>query len=173
MATTEHSIFCDGACPGNGTKTARASWAFAYWPHPLHTVGGPPATEEAAPLDPLTPQTNQRAELTALLRALEWAKEELITESGSTITIYTDSVYAMKCTTEWGPKWKRDGWTRSSGKPLENLDLVKPLVDLWQSENTADHTWVLEHVPGHSKKPGPEKHGNDWVDAAAVAALSP
>lgn len=166
-----HSIFCDGACPGNGTKSARASWAFAYWPGDLDHVKAPPATEEAAPLDPLKPQTNQRAELTALLKALEWAKHELITEDGATVTIYTDSVYAMKCTTEWGPKWKADGWTRSSGKPLENLDLVKPLVDIWHSESKR-FTWVLQHVPGHSKKPGPKKFGNDWVDAAAVAVLS-
>jgi ribonuclease HI len=160
MRNTNHdvermaSIFCDGACPGNGTKHAYGGWAWAYWPGP---ITGEPATYGAGKL--VGDATNQRAELTALLKALQWAAAQ-----GITVDIYSDSQYAINCTTVWGPGWKRKGWKRSSGEPLLNLDLIKQLVDLWKP------CWPLHHVRGHQKGSSPEAYGNNWVDRAAVAA---
>jgi len=104
--------------------------------------------------------TNQRAELTALLESLRWAAAHPELK----ITIYTDSMYAINCTSKWGPGWKRKGWNRGSGEPLMNLDIIKPLVEIWRP------CWQLQHVRGHQTGSGPEVHGNNWVDRAAVAA---
>jgi ribonuclease HI len=152
------SVFCDGACRGNGTRRAVAGWAWAYWPG---VARGEPTASGSAGLPP--PATNQRAELMALLEALRWIQAQ-----GSHIdpvTIYTDSQYTIKCTTVWGPSWKKKGWRRDSGEPLQNLDIIKPLVDLWGTMRVP-----LVHVRGHQTGATPEAWGNNWVDRAAVAA---
>lgn len=158
MTTMKQSmgyIFCDGACSGNGTARAVAGWAWGYWPN---TVAGQPARHGAG--RPPGPATNQRAELTALLEALRsWSSA-----NGGPVTVMTDSMYAINCTSKWGPAWARKGWRRDSGEPLQNLDLIKPLVALWRP------AWRLEHVRGHQTGGGWQAYGNNWVDRAAVVA---
>jgi len=159
MIKTMASIFCDGACSGNGTRAAYGGWAWAFWPG---VARGEPMSYGAGKLKvpPSAAATNQRAELTALLESLRFAAAHPELK----ITIYTDSMYSINCTSKWGPGWKRAGWKRSSGEPLQNLDIIKPLVDLWKP------CWHLQHVRGHQTGAGPEVHGNNWVDRAAVAA---
>jgi len=152
------SIFCDGACSGNGTAHAYGGWAWAYWPGIAY---GEPKAFAAKKLvaGPGFHATNQRAELMALLEAVRFA----LTSQGP-VTIYTDSTYALKCASVWGPAWKKKGWKRDSGEPLQNLDIIKPLVDLWNPKVP------LVHVRGHQTGCGPLAQGNNWVDRAAVAA---
>ena len=162
MIKSMASIFCDGACSGNGTRAAYGGWAWAFWPG---VARGEPSHYGACKLKTVAngfvvAATNQRAELTALLEALRFAAAQPALK----VTIYTDSMYAINCTSKWGPGWKRKGWSRDSGEPLQNLDLIKPLVELWKP------CWALQHVRGHQKGSGPEVHGNNWVDRAAVAA---
>ena len=145
------AIFCDGACRGNGTRHAVAGWAWALWPSGIR---GEPAVARGAKL--AGPATNQRAELMALLEAMR---------HGINATIYTDSMYAINCTSVWGPSWKKKGWKRDSGEPLQNLDLIQPLVALWDKTR-----WPLRHVRGHQTGSSPEAYGNNWVDRAAVQA---
>ena len=149
------SIFCDGACKGNGQKGAVAGWAFGYWPGPVH---GEPATAAHAPLQGKD-HTNQRAELTALLESLRYVT--------APTKIYSDSMYAMNCASVWGPAWAKKDWTRSSGEPLQNLDLIKPLVATYLQKKSMV---TLHHVKGHQTGSSPEAWGNNWVDKAAVAA---
>lgn len=148
-------IFCDGACSGNGTARAVAGWAWAYWPG---HVAGQPVRHGSGRLTGLA--TNQRAELMALLEALRsWSSL-----NGGPVTVLTDSMYAINCTSKWGPAWARKGWRRDSGEPLLNLDLIKPLVTLWKP------AWQLVHVRGHQTNGSWQAHGNNWVDRAAVVA---
>jgi len=152
------SIFCDGACSGNGRKGAVGGWGWAYWSGP---VRGTPEVAAADRLDVPSglPATNQRAELTALLKVLRWLSANAVTS----VNIYTDSMYTINCTSTWGPAWKKAGWKRKTGEPLLNLDLIVPLVELWRP------AWVLHHVRGHQTNASPEAYGNNWVDQAAVA----
>lgn len=153
------SMFCDGSCRGNGQRGAFGGWAWGFWVGPIL---GSPIADGSAPLPHTPTPTNQRAELTALLEALRW----LSAQGVSSATIYTDSNYAIQCTSKWGPGWKKAGWKRSSGEPLQNLDLVKPLVDIWKPQ------WRLQHVYGHQKGTSDEAYGNNWVDRAAVEAAN-
>lgn len=155
-------IFCDGACKGNGYKGALGGWAYAYWPGP-RAVGEPQfssASRLAVGPEGEAP-TNQRAELKALLESLRFSK----TLEGPVI-IHTDSQYAMNCTEKWGPRWKKAGWKRASGEPLQNLDLIKELVDIFA---TLGARVSLKHVRGHQTNSSHEAWGNNWVDKAAVA----
>jgi len=150
-------VFCDGACPGNGTARAAAAWAWAYWDGPVTAVRGEPRIWGAKRLEGTA--TNQRAELKALLEAVRFCM------SRPGCTIYSDSMYAINCASVWGPSWKRKGWKRDAGE-IMNLDLIRPLVEEWASCRVP-----LKHVRGHQSV-GPEAHGNNWVDRAAVAAVT-
>jgi ribonuclease HI len=154
------SIFCDGACSGNGTRHAKAGWAWAYWPG--RAAG---EAEHSGSGVPPAPATNQRAELTAILEALRWWRSL----DGRAMTLYTDSMYSINCMTTWGPGWKRKGWKRAGGEPLQNLDLIVPMVDLWAAEATA-REWRIQHVRGHQSGSSPEAWGNNYVDRLAVVA---
>ena len=67
-------------------------------------------------------QTNQRAELLALSRALDLAPRN------RNIVIVSDSKYAINCVTEWYPNWQRNGWKNAAGKSVENRDLVEQVL---------------------------------------------
>ena len=161
-------LFCDGACSGNGKKGASGGWAWAVWvseaigaTRATGRIHGLPDTWAAGKLaTTMGVATNQRAELTALLEALTWIKDY----PHLSAIIYSDSKYAINCTSVWGAGWKRKGWTRPTG-PLQNLDLIQPLVELWESVKA--HV-KLEHVAGHQTGSSPTAYGNNWVDRAAV-----
>jgi ribonuclease HI len=155
------SIFCDGACRGNGQRGAVGGWAWAYW---NGEARGEPVTwgAEKLAVPPGQAATNQRAELTAMLEAIRWWKD--VAGGGGPITIYSDSLYSINCTSKWGPGWRRAGWKRTSGEPLQNLDIIVPLVETWKP------IWKMTHVRGHQTGSSPEVWGNNWVDRAAVVA---
>jgi ribonuclease HI len=152
------SIFTDGACKANGTRGAVAGWAWGFWNGPAR---GEPVAARAQRLEE-SPATNQRAELMALYDAMRWWSE---IGGGSDIVFYTDSQYAMNCASKWGPTWRSKGWKRGSteGGPLQNLDIIQPLVELWLLGR-----WAIRHVRGHQVGSGHEVWGNNWVDRAAV-----
>jgi hypothetical protein len=97
-----------------------------------------------------------------MLEAIRWWKD--VAGGGGPITIYSDSLYSINCTSKWGPGWRRAGWKRTSGEPLQNLDIIVPLVETWKP------IWKMTHVRGHQTGSSPEVWGNNWVDRAAVVA---
>lgn len=84
--------------------------------------------------------TNNRMELTAVIKGLESLKEKC------DVTIYSDSKYVINAfTCDWIKNWKRNGWRLGVNKELKNDDLWKALYKL-----TLQHeiTWVW--VKGHA-----------------------
>src|SRR5512144_2606154 len=106
-------LYTDGACSGN---PGPGGWAFILR-HPgsgkeMESSGGERET------------TNNRMELTAVVRGLEVLKKP------SHVTLMTDSVYVGKGLSEWMPKWKANGWRRREGtawKEVKNEDLWRRL----------------------------------------------
>ncbi len=141
--TIIYNIFTDGACPNNGKKGAKASYAIVF----LGTKEqGPPLFEVAAPVPYTEPQTNQRAELSAIYNAVQIVQERNIWKEATKICFYTDSQYAIKCITEWGPGWQAKGWKKRDGKPIEHLDLLKPLILLKAEKGSK---FSLRYVEAH------------------------
>ncbi len=126
-------IWADGGCRGNpgpggwGVLLKAGSNEKELW-------GGEPAT------------TNNRMELTALIRALEAMKRPVRAR------IHTDSQYVQKGISEWIHGWKRNGWKTSDKKPVKN-------ADLWQELDTLTRQHQLEWlwVKGHAGDPGNER----------------
>ena len=72
--------------------------------------------------------TSQRAELTALIMALEAGlrrKSQLRGNPHFQFSILTDSMYVINCLTKFHWKWKQNGWINSRGLPVSNQDLIQ------------------------------------------------
>lgn len=133
--------FCDGACSQNGKVTARAGYS-SVWPWHDEYSGG-------WPLDG-SPKTNNRAEFSGLIKTLEIA--DIIDPTGrKEVLVFTDSMFLIKCFTEWMPKWKRNGFKKSDGTAVLNQDLLVIIDDLLKKRKT-----TLKHVKAHTGK-------TDWV----------
>jgi len=126
-------IYADGACKGN---PGPGGWGaiLRAGASEKELFGGEPQT------------TNNRMELTAVIRALETL------EHPSKVEVYTDSQYVQKGISEWLPAWKRRGWRTADKKPVKN-------VDLWQElERAAGRHRVTWHwVKGHAGHPENER----------------
>jgi ribonuclease HI len=66
--------------------------------------------------------SNNRMELMACVKALEWALENAPWPDANRIYIVTDSQYVANCHTS-ARYWKRSGWRKQSGEPAANEDL--------------------------------------------------
>jgi len=136
--TDEVEIYADGACKGNpGPGGWGALLRVNGQERELH--GGEAAT------------TNNRMELTAVIRALE------ALEGRPAVRLYTDSQYVQKGITEWIHAWKRRGWRTADKKPVKNVDLWLRLDEVANGHRIEWH-WVKGHT-GH-----PE---NERADALA------
>ena len=159
-------IFTDGACTNNGKKFAKASWAFVVVDKDQTTEIG----YNSEKLKPFEPQTNQRAELNALLRGLQYAVQTLKTDS-TPITIWSDSEYAIHCTSKWGPTWWRNDWKKKGGE-IQHLDLIRELVPLYsQYKVQIEIKWIEAHTQGARQSQFPWCW-NHRVDQAATDALN-
>lgn len=95
-----------------------------------------------------TKQTNQRAELTAILRALD------IAPIHRDVTIYTDSKYSIDCVTNWYKNWERNGWVNAKGKPVENKDLVMDIREKIEERDLLKKGTYFVWVKGHASDAG-------------------
>lgn len=142
-------IYTDGACRGN---PGPGGWGA------LLTADG--HVMELSGAEPLT--TNNRMELTAVIRALEALKRP------SELRIFTDSEYVRRGITEWVRSWKARGWKTADRKPVKNQDLWERL-DALASGHEIEWRWVR----GHSGIPGNERVdqlANEAIDAMQAAA---
>lgn len=103
-----------------------------------------------------TPQTNQRAELTAILRALETVP---VTQG---VMIWSDSMYAINCVTEWFVKWEKNGWKTHKGQ-VQNRDLVEAVLIKIREREAEGTTTMIKWIKGHESS-----QGNIWADRLAV-----
>ncbi|KAK3706475.1 hypothetical protein LTR37_012685 [Vermiconidia calcicola] len=115
VAETPIRIYTDGSSLSNGRNNAIAGVGVYFGPMDKRNISEPLTG---------TKQTNQRAELTAFLRALEVAPRD------RKVVIVTDSKYAIQCCTEWFLNWRRNNWHNASNKPVENKDLIMKIIDM-------------------------------------------
>ena len=133
-AREDHStavvVYTDGACKGNpGPGGWGALLIFDGRERELY--GGERHT------------TNNRMELTAVIRALEALKRPCDVE------VYLDSQYVKHGIEGWIHGWKRNGWRTSDRKPVKNAELWRELDAL-----AAKHRIRWHWVRGHADTPG-------------------
>jgi ribonuclease HI len=143
-------IYTDGACRGN---PGPGGWAA------LLRIGE--HEREISGAEALT--TNNRMELTAVIRALEALKRPVEAR------LYTDSEYVRRGVTEWLPAWKARGWRTAERKPVKNQDLWQQLDELRMPHRIEWH-WVPAHA-GVSDNERVDRLANEAIDALARQAL--
>ena len=130
----EIKIYTDGACAGN---PGPGGWAAIILKEneKKELFGGEKLT------------TNNRMELTAAIKALEYCNnQEQKQRSLKNVKIFTDSTYVKDGITVWINNWEKNNWKTSDKKNVKNVDLWKRLKELTQS-NQVEWLWVK----GHSK----------------------
>lgn len=153
-------IFTDGACTNNGKRNANAAWGYIVVDN-NHRV----LNKGSGPIPKSEPQTNQRAELQALLNGLTAARQY-----PGFIKIWSDSQYSINCASVWGKSWQRKGWTKQGGV-IQHLDLVKQLVSATeQMGHRLEYKWLKGHKGGSAHYEFPWMF-NHQVDSLATAAL--
>ncbi len=119
-------VYTDGSCLGNpGT----GGWAYS-----LHFKDN-----NIAHYGYEKKTTNNRMELTAAIKALEFLNEEK-----KLITIVTDSNYLKNGINTWIINWKENNWQTSSKSPVKNKDLWLTLDKLTVSRKIK-WDWVKAH----------------------------
>ncbi|NLY70591.1 MAG: ribonuclease HI [Clostridiales bacterium] len=124
------SIYTDGACSGNQNTDNIGGWGaiLEYGQHTKEIYGGVRNT------------TNNRMEMTALLKALQAIKKD-----SQTIAVYSDSSYLVNCFRQkWYEKWYENNWKNSKKQDVENRDLWEELISYLRL-----HTISFYRVKGH------------------------
>jgi ribonuclease HI len=104
--------------------------------------------------DPQT--TNNRMELTAVIRGLEALKKP------SQVVVTTDSKYVLDGITEWLPNWKKRNWKTAGRKPVKNLELWQQL-DALVTRHQVEWHWVKGHS-GHPENELADQLANKGID---------
>ena len=134
-------IFTDGACSGN---PGPGGWGavLRYNGREKELSGGEADT------------TNNRMELTAVIKALEQLKEPC------KVTLTTDSKYVSDGIGKgWAESWQKNNWRKADKKPALNPDLWEKLLSLLKI-----HDVTINWVKGHAGHPE-----NERCDELAVA----
>jgi len=128
--TSRVTIYTDGACKGN---PGPGGWGAVLMLGDIEKemFGGE------------SPTTNNRMELTAVIKALGALKR------ACSVDLYTDSQYVRQGITAWIHNWKKNGWKTADRKPVKN-------ADLWQALDAAQasHDIAWHWVKGHADNPG-------------------
>ena len=143
-------IYTDGACRGN---PGRGGWAalLRMGAHEREISGAEAHT------------TNNRMELTAVIRALEALKRPVQAR------IYTDSEYVRRGVTEWLAGWQARGWRTADRKPVKNQDLWQHLDELRRRHELEWH-WVPAHA-GVADNERVDRLANEAIDAFSAQSL--
>lgn len=135
-------IFTDGACSGNP-----GAGGFGV------ILRREDREKEISGCEPMT--TNNRMELTAVIKALEALKKPC------KVKLVTDSNYVVQGMTSWIFQWMRNNWKNSQKQQVLNRDLWEQLLSL---SHLHDIRWVW--IKGHN-----EHAENERCDKLARYAL--
>ena len=137
------TIYTDGACSGN---PGPGGWGaiLSYNGARKELSGGEKST------------TNNRMELTAVIKALQALKEPC------TVELYSDSKYVLDALQKgWAVSWRKKGWIKSDKKPALNPDLWETLLNLVEMHDVRCH-WVKGHAANPKNNRCDELAVGEW-----------
>uniref|UniRef100_A0A914W0E4 ribonuclease H n=1 Tax=Plectus sambesii TaxID=2011161 RepID=A0A914W0E4_9BILA len=131
-------VYTDGACSNNGYDGAKAGYGVYWGPNHPDNISAPLLEG---------PQTNNRAEYTAVDVALHQARAQ----DYDRVIVYTDSDLLIRSLEQYIHKWVRNGWLTANGMPVKNRAELESIYEHMQNIEV-----IFEHVPAHSGIPGNE-----------------
>ena len=145
-------VYTDGACSKNGSVGCKAGIGVYFGEKDKRNVSERISGK----------QTNNTAELKAIIKACFILKEEIKNEKQ--IEIYSDSDYSIKCATTYGEKQEKINWEND----IPNKELVKEIYTIFSNYKNIK----IKYVKAHTKNEDENSLGNKNADKLAVLSLS-
>jgi len=146
------TVYTDGSCLNNGKEFAVAGIGIYFFGYPDLNISEPLTCDK---------KTNIRAELYAIIRAIEIVNEKKDKFIGvKSVLIKTDSEFSHNCMEHWIDKWKHNNWKKSNNDNINNKDLI---IKLDKVMNTSELPIYSKYVRGHQKEPK-DKTTMEWYD---------
>jgi ribonuclease HI len=146
-------IYTDGACTNNGQKNPKAGIGIHFG------VKNKIKIEDISLKLQIEKPTNNKAELTAIGKALEMCNENNINDK---IIIFTDSQYSIKCITLWYPDWLK----KKDFKNKKNIDILRRVYELYKRLDVQ-----FEYIKAHTGFKDEHSQGNSVADHLATKCL--
>jgi ribonuclease HI len=155
--TQSIDVYTDGACIDNGKPYARAGYGVWFGENDPRNVSESYKGK----------QTNNIAELLAIIKALTILDKEI--KDNTTINIYSDSRYSIRCCTTYGEKCYKKNWVNPNNKKklIPNLELVQTAYLYCKNHKNV----VFHHVEAHTNRTDRHSVGNDHADRLANKAV--
>jgi ribonuclease HI len=144
-------VYTDGACSNNGRGNSKAGIGIFFSENDPRNVSRRLEGK----------QTNNTAELTAILEAYHIISNEL--ECGEEYTLVTDSEYSLKCVGKYGEKCSKNGWVDD----IPNKELVRNVYECYSKHSNISYLHIRSHTGGtdiHSL-------GNEQADRLASLSI--
>ena len=138
----ETYVYCDGSCIHNGLPNAKAGIGVYFGDNDPRNVS-----------ESISGNTNNIAELTAMIRVYDYVKGD--------VTIVSDSKYALLCVGSYGKKCESSGWP-----DIPNKELVKKLYYTYKNSS-----FKFIHVYAHTNKKDIHSIGNQHADKLAYESV--
>ena len=149
---TDYYVYTDGACSKNGMRGASAGIGVYFGECDVRNVS----------MRLPGKQTNNVAELTAIIRAFPFIESDI--RRGKRIAIVTDSEYSIKCASSYGERCAKKGWVDD----IPNKELVRQIYTLYSREPNLRFI----HVKAHTGLSDIHSVGNHHADRLATGALN-
>jgi ribonuclease HI len=146
----DYYVYTDGACSNNGKEGASAGIGVYF------SEGDPRNISRRVE----GKQTNNVAELMAIIAAFEVIKDDLI--GGKSVAIVSDSEYAIRCCGSYGTRLAGEGWRTA----IPNKELVRKV---WEYSQGANVQFI--HIRAHTGLTDEHSLGNDGADRLANMAI--
>lgn len=147
-----YKIYTDGCSKNNGKENNIGGWAYIV----LDSNNDILFKNRGTQLN----TTNQKMELTAVIKACEYIYNNLYKEDNlfTNFTIYSDSAYLINCYEQnWFAKWENNNWTNSKKEKVKNKELWEKLIPFFKNCH-----FTFKKVKGHS-----DDYFNNYVDNMA------
>lgn len=144
-------VYTDGSCANNGKENAIAGMGVYFGEEDPRNISKRVTGK----------QSNNTAELGAFLEVYEVLKDHI--DSGKDLTIFSDSIYAIRCVGEYGKKCENKIWNVD----IPNKELVKKTYDIFKDKSNVK----FEYIKAHTGKSDEHSVGNDNADRLANEAI--
>ena len=150
LVSPDYYVYTDGACSNNGKEGASAGIGVYFGEGDPRNISRRVEGK----------QTNNVAELMAILAAYEMIKDDVL--KGKVVAIVSDSEYAIRCCASYGERMNNEGWKTA----IPNKDMVRRLYELYRGSNVQ-----FIHIRAHTGLSDEHSVGNAEADRLANMAI--
>lgn len=133
-------IYTDGGCDNNRIRKNIGAWSFILLTDNNKIINS--GSEQNT--------TNNRMEMIAFLKALQYINENLKIYKSTEFILYSDSKYLIQSLRYWIKNWIKSNWKRYDKKQKKMVEVKN--VDLWKIilKNLGDKDFYYFKVHAHS-----------------------